>query len=71
MYPKLEGRFAQVAGINFEFDPNEPPSQRIDPKSIKIKNAQLDLDKVKIINFEHIFTIDMICYSLLMFMISV
>ncbi len=46
MYPKLEGRFAQVAGINFEFDPNEPPSQRIDPKSIKIKNAQLDLDKV-------------------------
>lgn len=43
-YPKLEGRFPQVAGIQFEFDSSKPPSQRIDPAKIKIKNNFLILD---------------------------
>lgn len=26
-YPKLEGRFPQVSGVNFTFDPSKPPGQ--------------------------------------------
>lgn len=28
-YPKLEGRFAQVSGLRFAFNPRQPPGQRI------------------------------------------
>lgn len=40
-YPKLEGRFPQVAGISFAFDPNQPPGSRIDPRFIKIGDEYL------------------------------
>ena len=29
MYPKLEGRFPQVAGMSFAFDPSKPPGSRV------------------------------------------
>lgn len=45
-YPKLEGRFPQVAGISFAFDPNQPPGSRIDPRFIKIGDEYLDMDQV-------------------------
>lgn len=35
-YPKLEGRFPQVAGLRFAFDPSKPPGSRIDPKFLKV-----------------------------------
>lgn len=54
MYPKLEGRFSQIAGIKFAFDSNEPPNQRIDPKSIQIKGTQLDLTKVFCFFFKYL-----------------
>lgn len=45
-YPKLEGTFPLVAGIEFAFDPSKPPGKRIDPRIIKIKNEYLDYNKV-------------------------
>lgn len=45
MYPKLEGRFPQVAGINFGFDPNQPPGKRVDPLLIRIGDEYLNLEQ--------------------------
>lgn len=45
-YPKLEGRFPQVSGLSFEFDPKREPFNRIDPNSIYIKKKKIDLEKV-------------------------
>lgn len=45
MYPKLEGRFPQVAGVNFAFDPNQPPGKRVDPYFIRIGDEYLKLDQ--------------------------
>lgn len=44
-YPKLEGRFPLISGIQFAFDPTKPPGSRIDPRTIKIKNEYLDNKK--------------------------
>lgn len=44
-WPKLEGRFPQVSGCSFTFDPSKPPMQRIDPKHIFIGDEELQLDK--------------------------
>lgn len=44
-WPKLEGRFPQVSGCSFTFDPSKPPMQRIDPKFIFIGDEMLQLDK--------------------------
>lgn len=43
-YPKLEGRFPQVAGISFAFDPNKPPYARVDPQFVRIGDEYLDLN---------------------------
>lgn len=45
MYPKLEGRFPQVSGVTFAFDPSKPPGSRINVDSIKISGASLISDK--------------------------
>ena len=46
-YPKMEGRFAQVAGVSFGFDPTCPPYSRIYRESVKIQGEYVDLQKVK------------------------
>ncbi|EFJ51913.1 hypothetical protein VOLCADRAFT_103101 [Volvox carteri f. nagariensis] len=33
-WPSLEGRFPQVSGLKFKFDPSKPPGQRIVPGSV-------------------------------------
>eukprot|EP00041_Stephanoeca_diplocostata_P032005 m.1012301 g.1012301 ORF g.1012301 m.1012301 type:complete len:965 (+) comp24066_c1_seq7:370-3264(+) len=43
-YPKLEGRFPQVSGIWFEFDPRQPPGQRILHDSVRVGDVQHQLD---------------------------
>nr|CAI5831330.1 unnamed protein product [Callosobruchus analis] len=43
-YPNLEGRFPQVAGISFAFDPSKSPGQRVDPNFIRIGDEYLKLD---------------------------
>ncbi|XP_054722641.1 trifunctional nucleotide phosphoesterase protein YfkN-like [Uloborus diversus] len=44
-YPRLEGRFPQVSGICFAFDPSKPSGQRIDPNYIKIGDEYLDFSQ--------------------------
>ncbi|OQR69207.1 5' nucleotidase-like [Tropilaelaps mercedesae] len=42
-YPKLEGRFPQVSGVSFAFDPQQPPGSRINPQHVKIGDEMLDM----------------------------
>lgn len=44
-WPKLEGRFPQVSGCSFVFDPSKPSGQRINPNDITIGDEPLDLVK--------------------------
>ncbi|XP_061189980.1 mannosylglucosyl-3-phosphoglycerate phosphatase-like [Saccostrea echinata] len=44
-YPKLEGRFPQVAGITFGFNPSKPKGQRVDPELVKVQGQFIDLKK--------------------------
>ena len=41
-WPKLEGRFPQVSGISFAFDPSQPPGSRVDPEYVKVGDEYLD-----------------------------
>jgi len=45
-YPTLEGRFPQVSGITFGFDPTQLPGQRIDPRHVKVQGSCIKLHKV-------------------------
>ncbi|XP_071785238.1 mannosylglucosyl-3-phosphoglycerate phosphatase-like [Asterias amurensis] len=45
-HPKKEGRFPQVSGIKFGFDPNAEPGCRIDPYSISIGDQPISPSKV-------------------------
>lgn len=40
-YPKLEGRFPQVAGISFAFDPNQAPGRRVAENVVKVGDQYL------------------------------
>lgn len=44
-YPTHEGRFAQVAGVRFAFDPSQPPGSRVNPRFVQIQDSYLDLNK--------------------------
>ncbi len=46
-WPNQEGRFPQLSGASFQFDPRKPSGSRINPKSVKIQGEELDLAKVK------------------------
>ena len=41
-WPKLEGRFPQVSGISFAFDPAKPAGSRVDAAYVKIGDEYLD-----------------------------
>lgn len=41
-WPKLEGRFPQVSGIKFAFDPSLPAGSRVNPDFVKIGDEYLD-----------------------------
>lgn len=42
-YPKLEGRFPQVSGISFVFDPKKPPYSRVVADLVQIADEWMDL----------------------------
>lgn len=42
-YPKLDGRFPQVSGVQFQFDPNSPPGSRVIKDLVKIGDEFIDL----------------------------
>jgi len=44
MWPKLEGRFPQVSGITFAFDPSKPPGSRVNPEYVKVGDEYLDME---------------------------
>ena len=44
-WPKREGRFLQVAGVAFRFDPGNDPGSRIVPGSVHVAGAPLDLGR--------------------------
>ena len=46
-YPRHEGRFPQVAGVKFAFDPSEPPPRRVDARYVWIQGEPLDLKRVR------------------------
>ncbi|KAG2442607.1 hypothetical protein HXX76_002692 [Chlamydomonas incerta] len=43
-WPKLEGRFLQVSGVKFSFDPSKPPGSRIVPGSVFLTDFDDDVD---------------------------
>ncbi|CAD7014715.1 uncharacterized protein LOC101459616 isoform X1 [Ceratitis capitata] len=45
-YPKLEGRFPQVSGVTFAFDPAKPPGKRIDPRLIQVADEFINLEQM-------------------------
>ena len=44
-YPNLEGRFPQVSGITFTFDPSQQSGSRISENSVKIGGEELSRTK--------------------------
>lgn len=42
-YPKLEGRFPQVSGISFVFDPKRPPYSRVITDLVQVADEWLDV----------------------------
>ncbi|WIA18701.1 hypothetical protein OEZ85_003402 [Tetradesmus obliquus] len=46
-YPKLEGRFPQVSGIRFTFDPSKPPGSRVLHDSVTVGSERAPLDPAK------------------------
>ena len=45
-YPKLEGRFPQVAGVTFGFDPSLTPGQRVTRDKVKVQGVPIDPERV-------------------------
>ncbi len=45
-WPAHEGRFPQVSGIRFSFDPRKPAGSRVDQRSVTVKGAPVELSKI-------------------------
>ncbi len=45
-YPRLEGRFPQVSGLSFIFNPKNPSGHRILTESVRVNGLKLDYGKV-------------------------
>ncbi|KAK3703755.1 hypothetical protein RRG08_040940 [Elysia crispata] len=43
-YPVKEGRFPQVAGLSFGFDPTRPPGQRVGGQLVKVRGEYIDME---------------------------
>ncbi|XP_059616059.1 snake venom 5'-nucleotidase isoform X1 [Phlebotomus argentipes] len=44
-YPKLEGRFFQVSGLSFVFDPSQPPGKRVEAGLVRVADEWLNLEQ--------------------------
>lgn len=45
MYPRLEGRFPQVSGMSFVFDPAKPAGERVEPRLVQIGDEWINLQQ--------------------------
>ena len=48
-YPVKEGRFPQVAGLSFGFDPTRPPGQRVGGQLVKVRGEYIDMEAVSLL----------------------
>ncbi|XP_076449119.1 mannosylglucosyl-3-phosphoglycerate phosphatase-like [Babylonia areolata] len=44
-YPRKEGRFPQVAGVSFGFNPTKPPGQRVSLETVRVQGQPVVLDQ--------------------------
>jgi 5'-nucleotidase len=44
-WPALEGRFLQVSGLCFSFDPSRPPGGRVVAGSVRVSGRPLELGR--------------------------
>ena len=44
-YPRLEGRFPQVSGVSFTFDPSQPSGSRVSEYSVLVGGERVQRDK--------------------------
>ncbi|KAL5272062.1 hypothetical protein ACHWQZ_G000314 [Mnemiopsis leidyi] len=44
-YPELEGRFPQLSGVSFEFDPEKEPGHRVVRETVHVLAQPLDIDR--------------------------
>ena len=47
-YPKHEGRFPQVSGLTFSFDPRVPSGRRILTNTVMVNGEHISLEKVSV-----------------------
>ncbi len=45
-YPRLEGRFPQVSGISFVFDPSQPSGSRVLAERVLVAGEPLEEDRI-------------------------
>jgi len=44
-YPRLEGRFPQLSGVSFKFDPDKDAGRRVVEGSVKVGGEAMELDR--------------------------
>jgi len=55
-YPKLEGRFLQVSGVSFAFDPTKPSGQRVDRQHVRVGDQYIELNsKYRLVTKSYMF----------------
>lgn len=47
-YPRLDGRFPQVSGIRFQFNPYKKSGERINANTVLVNGRPLDHSKVRL-----------------------
>jgi 2',3'-cyclic-nucleotide 2'-phosphodiesterase (5'-nucleotidase family) len=45
----MEGRFLQMSGVTFAFDPTKPAGSRIVSDSVKVQDEELKLEKLYVV----------------------
>ena len=45
-YPKLEGRFAQVSGVKFTFNPNLPEGSRVNRDTVVVRGSAIHVERL-------------------------
>ena len=65
-YPAHEGRFAQLSGVTFGFDPTKPSGQRVDPRHVKVQNEYIEMDRVSLIFLKIVQTYLLLCPKVLL-----
>uniref|UniRef100_A0A667X1U6 Ecto-5'-nucleotidase n=1 Tax=Myripristis murdjan TaxID=586833 RepID=A0A667X1U6_9TELE len=55
-YPALDGRFLQVAGIEFGFDPNGKPGHRVIVETVMVQGKSLDMNRIYLVAMKEYLT---------------